>query len=563
MKKIFTNNLPHRGKVIDWKASVGYKVKFIYNSIQGEIKIVAYNEVHNLEIKYLDEYFTEISSSQLKACKLGDILRIKTKKYKYQIGDIITNIKFGKLQILEQRKIKYNKSKYAEKAYKYKCLICNNEDVITEGSLNKHRGCNVCGHNKIKIGYNDMWTTNPELAKLLLNPEDGYKYTQNANQYVDWVCPNCGNVIKHKKISTINIKGLICPKCSDGVSYPEKFMYNILDQLELDFTYQYNPKWCKYKLNNKNKKGFYDFYFKIKNEEYIVEMDGGLGHGKNNKMSGETGTESKLIDNMKDKLANEHEIKVIRIDCDYGKDIRIRMNYIKEHILNSKLNDLFDLNKIDWLKCYKYICNSLVKKACNLWNLNKYTIIEISKIMKLSDNTIRKYLKQGVQLGWCDYNPKKIMKKILQENKTMNQKKVICLNNEQIFDSIVKAANIMKVSDTDISECCKNKKLKTGEYLQWQYYNEYLIKPKKLLTNEEIDELNRRKRKVICLNNNRIFNSITEASKYYNIKYEGNISLCCQGKKRKSAGKDPDTGKKLKWMYYDDYLEVKGVKELC
>ena len=39
-------------------------------------------------------------------------------------------------------------------------------------------GCPICSGIKINIGFNDMWTTNPKLAELLLYKEDGYKYTQ-------------------------------------------------------------------------------------------------------------------------------------------------------------------------------------------------------------------------------------------------------------------------------------------------------------------------------------------------------------------------------------------------
>ncbi len=54
-------------------------------------------------------------------------------------------------------------------------------------------------------------------------------------------------------------------------------------------------------------------------------------------------------------------------------------------------------------------------------------------------------------------------------------------------------------------------------------------------------------RKVICVTTGKIFKSIAEASKYYNLK--GNhISACCKGK-LKSCGKHPITGEKLVWKY--------------
>ena len=61
---------------------------------------------------------------------------------------------------------------------------------------------------------------------------------------------------------------------------------------------------------------------------------------------------------------------------------------------------------------------------------------------------------------------------------------------------------------------------------------------------------------VICLNTEKVFGTIKEASKFYCANYSG-ISQCCN-KKRKSAGKHPETGEPLSWMYYDEWLEQKN-----
>lgn len=470
MNKVFLDNLPRKygiginkdKMVIDWKLSIGSKIKFVYDGIEGEIKIIDYYKKKGknyLMIKYKNNVdYIDISSFRL--CRIGRILGKINYKYKYKVGDIITNVNSGKLQILEQIKILKKKKKI--KGYKYRCLICNNEDIISEDHLKYKQGCTVCSNFKIKIGYNDMWTANPDLAKLLLNPEDGYKYTKGSRKSVDWKCHVCGNIIKNKRINMINQYGLSCPKCGDGISYSEKIMYNVLQQLNIDFTYQLskaNFDWCdNYR---------YDFYFKINNEEYIIEING-KGHYEEGfgKCGGRSLREEQENDRNKKELAIKNNIKeknYIVIDCSYST-----LEWIKDHILNSKLNELFDLSKINWLECHKYACSSLVKKACELWNEGMYSTKEIGEIMKLCRDTIVKYLKQGVKLSWCDYNPK----------------------------------------------------------------NHF--------------------RKVICLNNNKIFNSMKEATDYYGI--TSHILGCCQGK-RTYCGKDPITGEKLHWMYYEDYIK--------
>ena len=58
--------------------------------------------------------------------------------------------------------------------------------------------------------------------------------------------------------------------------------------------------------------------------------------------------------------------------------------------------------------------------------------------------------------------------------------------------------------------------------------------------------------KVICITTNDIFNCIEDGVKKYGIN-ESNIINCCKGK-QKWAGNHPDTGEKMIWMYYEDYI---------
>lgn len=42
MRHINTEELPRKGSFIDWENSIGYKLKFIYNDIEGELEIIGY-----------------------------------------------------------------------------------------------------------------------------------------------------------------------------------------------------------------------------------------------------------------------------------------------------------------------------------------------------------------------------------------------------------------------------------------------------------------------------------------------------------------------------------------
>ncbi len=281
-------------------------------------------------------------------------------------------------------------------------MIDGYKGEISECNLTKGKGCPVCYGRTTLKGINDLWTTNPEIAKLLANPEDGYKYSKGSNKRVDWKCPECGNIIKYNKINNITHRGLSCPKCSDGISYPEKFMYNLLQQLNVNFDYQYSPKWCKYQINGKIKQGRYDFY--ISNKKIIVEMDGGIGHGNNCKLNKYSVKKSIDIDKVKDIIAQEHGIKVIRIDCDYKDD---RFQYIRNSIIhNYDFTTIFNIAILDWKPIDRVAQKSIVKMVCKLHNEypNK-TPKEIGKIVNLDNSTIRRYLVKGTNLGWCTYIP--------------------------------------------------------------------------------------------------------------------------------------------------------------
>ena len=437
------NKLPHGGKRINknninWWESIKNKVKFIYDNISGEVEIIDYDGKH-LSIRYLDEPIFKISTGHFQRCQLGKLLGIITDKFKLEIGDIKRDL------IITDRKIIKDRTYRNRKYYKYKCLKCGyecgehykngiyqKEYWILEEHLLKGSGCACCcNSSKITVPkINDMWTTNPEQAKLLADPQDGYKYTQCSHIKVDWKCPDCGNIIKNKSIDNTNRYGLSCPKCGDGISYPEKIMYSVLKELNIKFKYQYSPKWCKYEYKNKLKRGKYDFYFKLNNQEYIVETDG-IWHHKDNKMSGQTKEESKQIDIIKDKLADKHNIIVIRIDCKESK-----LEYIKDKILKSKLNNIFDFSKIDWIKCEQFSLNNLVKKVCEIKRDNpNFTTVDIRGKIKLHRQTIIRYLKQGTKLGWCNYNPKEESFKGSSRAGKSNGKPVIIYKNGILLTS--------------------------------------------------------------------------------------------------------------------------------
>lgn len=60
-------------------------------------------------------------------------------------------------------------------------------------------------------------------------------------------------------------------------------------------------------------------------------------------------------------------------------------------------------------------------------------------------------------------------------------------------------------------------------------------------------------RKVICLNTNKIFNTISEAARWCGLKNGSSIGqVCNKNGKQKTAGKHPITKEKLRWEFYNE-----------
>jgi len=281
-------------------------------------------------------------------------------------------------------------------------------------------------------------------------------------------CLECNNSFK-RSFDSIKSGITSCPNCSDGISYPEKLGNSFFNQIGINYIYNSKLKWSE------NKK--YDFTcegFKI-----VVEMHG-LQHYEETNW-GNTGArtlkEEQESDRLKKELAEKNGYKYIEIDCRKSD-----LDWIKNSIMNSELANIFDLSKINWLQCHEYACSSLVKVACDLWNNCVENTMKIGEIMQLHNSTISKYLKQGVKLGWCDYNVKKIKnnngKKISNFAKIKFSKSVVQLDlNDNFikeFESGTEAGRQTGIKQATISLCCrKAPHAKTAGGYKWMFKNDY------------------------------------------------------------------------------------------
>ena len=155
---------------------------------------------------------------------------------------------------------------------------------------------------------------------------------------------------------------------------------------------------------------------------------------------------------------------------------------------------MFDLSKIDWLKCEEFALKNIIKEVCGYWN-NKEEWETTTSIAKnnawgiRSFSTIIKYLKRGAKLGWTNYCPKEEMRKSASKNGKAHKKAVEVFKDDiscGIFDSTYDLERIsvevfgVKFINQAISDVCNNKYCsKNGLYKGYKF--KYVDKKKEVI----------------------------------------------------------------------------------
>jgi hypothetical protein len=344
--------------------------------------------------------------------------------------------------------------------YLWQCDTCGSDysASITSRTSN-NSGCPYCTGIKIN-SKNNLWRTHPEVAKMLLNMEEGYNLTYGSNKKQKFLCKDCG-AIKEVKVATMVRSGISCSKCGDGFSYPEKILFNALEQIGVTFYPQKVFEWS-------NKKR-YDFYIPAINS--IVEVHGNQHYEETTR--GRTLREEQENDLEKEELAIVNGIEnYIVIDCRFSN-----MNYIKTNILDSKLSLLLNLKDLDWKKCNTYATTSLVKVVCEIWE--EHAVISTSKIsrmLNISRSSVKKYLLQGTDLGYCDYDPNQVRYQNGKSRGGRNKRSVVKIDSQTLaaeeFHSIKEAANKLNINTSGIHKVLKNSRKTAGGY-KWMYKEDY------------------------------------------------------------------------------------------
>lgn len=337
------------------------------------------------------------------------------------------------------------------------CKRCGSSFSVSPKNLYQGRCCDACSKRK----KGSLLIERPDLIQFLVNKEDS-SITTGSEKEILWKCPSCGIEWKKKVLQMCKRKNP-CLFCNRNMSYPNKLMFFILRQLNVDFIPEKTFSWGK---SNKNYKFRYDFY--LPNFSTIIEMQG-VQHGKVvPNFGGSDGFLKRVQDDaIKEYLAINNGIKhYIKIDC-----FKSEFNYIYENIKKSFLNTIIDFNKINELDIKINIAKSDQFIACiNEYNKNPKTIYALSVNLDIDKHIVKRYMALASKAGLCKYSTD-IGKSLRKDSNGMSTPvEQFNIFGEFIkkYSSALEAGRMTKIDSSSISHCARCDVVTSGGYI-WRY----------------------------------------------------------------------------------------------
>ena len=378
----------------------------------------------------------------------------------------------------------------------FRCKYDKFEFERQPASIKKGRlTCPVCGsggkrspQSQVTKGLNDLWTTHPHIAQLLLNPDDGYKYAAHNSVKLDFKCPDCGKVAK-RLLSYVSQTMPYCQFCGEKRSYPERLMSAVLRSAGVNFETQKRFHWCKFEIDGRQRIGIYDFYFEIDGNKYLIEVQGDQ-HVNESKFTRLSIDEIWKIDIAKEEIAKENGYIPIVLICQVSD-----LESIKYEIESSELSGIIDLSKVDWLKCQLETISSPMMQAAELWNNGMRSTMQIAQYLGMSRSPIRRYLLKCAEQGLCDYTPDEGRENQVVNSKKAISKRVVLVNTGEVFESMTEAGRKYGAIGDKIGMVCSGKRLYAGKLdgtpLIWRFEDDVVGKDLDVVLKEGMMEVAR------------------------------------------------------------------------
>lgn len=130
----------------------------------------------------------------------------------------------------------WNFSSQSNKPVSWICEKGHKWEVSLNDRVAYNTGCPYCSGRKVLVGFNDLATTNPELAKEWHPTKNGNLTTQDvtsgSHTEVVWICKECGNEWETEIRYRTNLK-TGCPKCEKAkqTSFSEQAIFYYLNKV--------------------------------------------------------------------------------------------------------------------------------------------------------------------------------------------------------------------------------------------------------------------------------------------------------------------------------------------
>ena len=380
---------------INWKESVGKYLTVYCDDIIAKILVKEVNDSKHICLEYNGRERV-LDSNKIKKGELSHLIVNNHLYQMYQLGEIVEpKNKLTKFKIINYG---VQRSNNVERiVYTCKCSKCGGI-FQREQRVLRETGCPLCSRYKVaSLEESNITITAPWMIPYFQGGYDEARLHRKSEKTKIYpVCPNCGKIKREPIcIRTLYESGLGCT-CSSSISFPERFIISLLDQLGIEYCHQPSAKFLGFENSLKR----YDFY--IPKFLMIIETHGRQHYENGETSSWQTSNEQQVKDKYKKDLAVKNGIKYyIELDCR-----KSTLKWLKDSVMNSILPSLFLFAEkdVDWIKCIQFNKKPIVRQVCDDYKDNFMTVRELMDKYNLAKTTINRYLHEGNERKWCIFD---------------------------------------------------------------------------------------------------------------------------------------------------------------
>lgn len=349
--------------------------------------------------------------------------KYKSRSYEYSIGDTFQT-RHGIMTIVDAAEIQWKDKRY-RRLYTLRCERGHQYDIdesyLKAGRL---RTCKKCNHPTIM-------ETDPEFGGWFVDSAIPYQKSRYSHSKADFYCQKCGKIAEEKNINTIYQRGYVpCPYCSSGISYPERYIYALLLQMNISFVREYADY-----FHEEGRKRHYKYDFYDRDRNLVIEVHGEQHFlpGSFEKMGGYSLKQIEELDLKKKRYATE----VLGMDYVYLDCRKSDPNWIRNQV--TKKLSFYPLEAVDWKAVRSEANASVTVKLIELCRQG-YTQKKIAEMVHLHPATVSIKLRKAVEDGLFDGITPRILraeenKKTKEENrKKYLEKKRECEKRKKIVE---------------------------------------------------------------------------------------------------------------------------------